>query len=169
MVEIALAIAVMAIGLVAILGLFSHSLKGSRDSTIDTLQALAAKEILNRAKASSTGILLTNSWAGTGVMLSYAETNASATSYYNGMGDVVTNYLGTTPITNPATLFALKPAFRFEIRTYNTGLTNLPISSTVPRDTNLILLYIASFTPAAAPPSGQGVSTQVFQSLVRKP
>lgn len=166
LVEISIALAVVSIGLVALLGLFGQSIQGAKASTEDSVQALYAKELLQQAKASDFSLSLSNSWANNGLTLYFTNRYASATTYLDGMGKAITNYDGTSAITNMGTLSGLKAMNRIVVESYNLGLTNLPpLSNSAPSSIDLALLRVTIYNPAnSANPNV--MSTQVFQTLI---
>ncbi len=169
MIEVSVAIAVMAFGIIAVLGLFSISLGGSKDTVTDSVVALKAMDILANAK----GSVFTNATLDIGVnnvnLSVPSNTNAL---YFSNDGMILTNHAGTVN-TNAAQ--ASKASYGAQILTFATGIdsggviawnpaiTNSITNSLTP-STNMALLQIRFIYPAMAPSSQQ--TTNYFQTVI---
>ncbi|MDZ4815235.1 MAG: type II secretion system protein [Verrucomicrobiota bacterium] len=162
LVEIAISIAIVAFGIVAILGLFANSIRGSKDTVQNTVQSLMVKERVNQAQASGMSISMTNAWTNNGVVLPLTVQYAVGTSYYDASGNVITNYTNNISM-NASDMTTLKPIHRAIIRTYNLGMTNIPMSNSVPFNDKLVLFQMEIYTPAMAT---NNIVTQSFQTFI---
>ncbi|MDL5053050.1 prepilin-type N-terminal cleavage/methylation domain-containing protein [Oscillatoria laete-virens NRMC-F 0139] len=161
MIEVSVAIAVMAFGIVAILGLFSLSMGGAKDSVTDSVTSLKAMEILANARTSVfTNSLLdvTNSES---VFVNLSDPEVSHQLYYDRDGLSVDD---TT-----------RAAYLFVVRTHSLGVDNAGviewnpiidnvITNSLAPSTNMALVQISVIHPALAPPERQ--MTNFFQSVI---
>ena len=170
MVEVSVAIAVMAFGVIAIIGIFAISLGGSKDSVTDSVISLKSMDILANAK----GDPFNNVTLGSGVpsFALSAESNQVAV-YYDNSGLIRTGFLAAISSTVAQTEQA---AYAAQIITYSTGwdygsgivyndaLTNNPLALSIPPSTNTALLQVFMIHPATAPAAQQ--ITNFFQTII---
>ena len=166
MIEVSVAIAVMAFGIVAILGLFSLSMGGAKDSATDSVMALKAMDILAIAQTKS----YVNCVVIEGVTNDFSSASNVWSIYYDTSGMVVTNQTNSLDLAfarvNRATYVA-------EIYSYSTGVGspitwNPEIKSTITNSiapsTNMALLQLKMIYPATAPAGQQ--TTNSFQTVI---
>jgi len=170
MIEVSVAMSVMVFGIVAILGLFSLSMGGAKDSATDSVTALKAMDILANAK---TQTFTNNSGIIRGVFLDLSQPTNFWAIYYDSSGVMVSNQ---TNQVNASTALAARGAYAAQIVTHafgvdngggtiewNPALSNNPIIYSLPISTNIALLQIKVIYPAI---STNQQTTNFFQTVI---
>jgi len=127
MVEVALAILVLSVGLLAVFGLFGDALETNKSTIADTQSALFADEVLNGFKASALTMTNATNWASNlqGITVSNPAVWQASAIPIKADGSVRTNQYNYTPVSGSMGQLT-DYAYRYQL-----SLTNSPAGANV--------------------------------------